>query len=374
MKIQLSLSKKYTFPVPATLYKMLFKSFLSWFAVAVSLFVIILLIIDLFVKLNDYINASTPILQILTVTFLYVPKSISLILPVPIMFGITMSLGSYYQNNELVAIYTSGLSLFRLAIPLIIFNLLLSCCMIFIDANFVIPTERYRKTLYEKVVKKNNAGKFDNENITIRGEDNFFWNVGKYTSSQSTIQNVILFKINSDYHITYRIDAEKAKYTNEGWIFYSGVLREWDETGSLKQELKFQRKIVDLKDKPNIFKKFQDDIENMTISEAKERIELLKKLNIEHNKELTNYYKKFSFPFTLLFAALFAIGVATVSRTNVLILSLFFSVGLLVLFYVMQMILDVMASTGKIPPIIGAWFSLLIFFPISIYLIRRAKT
>ncbi|HOV14906.1 MAG TPA: LptF/LptG family permease, partial [Spirochaetota bacterium] len=61
-------------------------------------------------------------------------------------------------------------------------------------------------------------------------------------------------------------------------------------------------------------------------------------------------------------------------RTNVLILSLFFSVGLAVLYYVAQIILDVMASTGKIPPVIGAWLTFFIFLPIAFYLISKAKT
>jgi lipopolysaccharide export system permease protein len=360
---------------PVTLYKMLFKSFFSWFAVAQFLFVLILLIIDLFFKLNDYLNFKVPIYDILLITFIYIPKSVSTTIPVAIMFGITMAIGSFYNSNELIAIYTAGISLFKFAFPLIVFNLLLSVSMIFIDANFVIPVERFRTDYYESSIKKNDYGKFDNENITIRGEDDYFWNVERFISSQNTLMNVIVFRINADYHVDYRLDAQKAVFGKNGWVFYSGVLREWDAGGKLAKETRFQ-KMADagFRENPSTFKRMQDDIENMTISEASDRIKFLKKKNIEYYKELTGYYKKFAFPFSLLIAALFAIGVSTISKTNVLIMSLFFSIGLTIIYYIMQLILNVLASTGKIPPIIGAWLALIIFFPITLVLIKNAKT
>ncbi|OHD15104.1 MAG: hypothetical protein A2Y34_15015 [Spirochaetes bacterium GWC1_27_15] len=364
--------KKFLFPL--TLYRMLFREFLNWFLLAQGLFIIILLIIDLFQKINDYTNSSASILNIVYITVLFMPKSISFTIPIAVMFGTTMTLGTFYQHNELVAIYTIGVSLMKFTVPIILFNVLLSGAMILIDSNVVIPTERYRLDFFERVTKKSNAEKLDNENITIRGEKNFFWNVGKFYANNSSIQNVIVFRINDDYKVIYRIDALKALYTAKGWLFYAGVIREWDNEGNLKSETKFQKRVIQIEEKPTVFKKSRYEVENMTIEETKERIALLKRLQIEHNKELTGYYKKYSFPFTLLMVALFAIGVATVSRTNVMILALFFSVGLAVLVYVMQIILDVLASTGKIPPIVGAWLPLIIFIPIGIVLINRAKT
>ncbi|HQJ06931.1 MAG TPA: LptF/LptG family permease, partial [Spirochaetota bacterium] len=127
-------------------------------------------------------------------------------------------------------------------------------------------------------------------------------------------------------------------------------------------------------ERPSAFKKARYEIDNMTIPEARETIQLYKDINIEHNKELTNYYKKFSFPFTLFIVSLFALGVSTLSRTNILILSLFFSIGLAVLYYVLQLILDILASTGRVPPIVGAWLPILVFIPLGIYLIQRAKS
>lgn len=358
--------------LPWTLYKMLFRGFLYWFLIIQGLLIIIVIIFDLFVKLDKYTQFSVPLLNIVFISILYIPKSIWLTIPVAIMFGITMTLGVLYQNNELVAIFTSRVSLYKFTLPIIIFNIFLSFIMIFVDSYIVIPTNRYRDRLFEKLTQDTKSS--DNENITIRGNNDYFWNAERFISSKNMLEKVIIFKLNKDFRISYRLEAESANYTKNGWLLNLGIIREWDNTGDLILEERFQKKYFDFSDKPSAFKKAQYDIENMTLVEAKETIELYKSLNIEHNKELTNYYKKFSFPFTLLIVALFSLGFATVSKTNVTILALFFSIGLAILYYVMQLILDVLAYNSRIPALIGAWMPFFFFLPISIIIMKNAKT
>ncbi|HOJ65130.1 MAG TPA: LptF/LptG family permease [Spirochaetota bacterium] len=358
--------------LPWTLYRMLFTSFLYWFIIIQGLLIIIVIIFDLFVKLDKYMQFSVSIPNIIFISFLLIPKAIWLTIPVAIMFGITMTLGMFYQNNELIAIFTSRISLYKFTMPIIIFNIILSFVMIFVDSYIIIPTNRYRDKLFEKLTEKSKSS--DNDNITIRGNNDYFWNAERFIASKNTLEKVIVFKLDKDFKIVYRLEAENAAYTKNGWLFNLGILREWDNSGDLVSETRFQKRYFPFSEKPSVFKKAQYDIENMTISEAKETIELYKSLNVEHNKELTNYYKKFSFPFTLLIVALFALGVATVSKTNVTILALFFSIGLAILYYVMQLILDVLAYNGRIPAIIGAWLPFFFFLPISLILVKNAKS
>ena len=362
--------------LPFTLYKMLFKSFFYWLLVIQVLFIVILVIFDLFGKLDKYMSNPVSIFQILFITGLFIPKTIGLTIPVAIMFAVTMSLGTFYQNNELIAIFTSRISMSKFSFPIVVFNIILSFSLIVFDSFVVIPANRYREDLYERITDKSSSGKTDNEKLTIRGsnDQSFFWNANKFVSSKNLLEKVKVFKIDNDFKIIYRVDAEKAVFTKNGWLFQIGIEREWDATGDLIKENKFQKKYFDFDEKPNVFRKARYDIENMTIFEARETIMKYKKINIEHNKELTNYYKKFSFPFTLFIVSLFALGVSTISRTNILILSLFFSIGLAVLFYVLQMLLDILASTGRIYPAVGAWLPLFVFIPVGIYLIYRAKT
>jgi lipopolysaccharide export LptBFGC system permease protein LptF len=139
--------------LPFILYLMLIKSFLYWFLIAQGLFIVILIIFDLFSKLDEYMRASVSILNILFITSLYIPKAVWLTMPVAIMFGIIMALGSFYQNNELVAIFTSGISIYKFVVPVVLINLFLSVFMIFGDSNIVIPSFRVREKVYKRVTR-----------------------------------------------------------------------------------------------------------------------------------------------------------------------------------------------------------------------------
>lgn len=364
------------FKFPFTLYKMLFKNFIYWFLIFQGLCIVIFLIFDLVPKIDSYMEAKVKIMQILLITLLFVPKALWLTMPVSIMFGVIMALGSLYQHNELVAIYTCGISLTQFTIPVYVFSLLLSVAMIFGDSYVVIPGFRYRERLYNRLTREKEEDRsLDNEEITIRGKkENLFWHAGNFISAQNKLERVIIFEVNSDFSFVYRLNALSAVYTKSGWLFKSGIIRQWGPDGKLFREEKFNKRVIDFEEDPSLFRSNEYEIEDMTIGEARERIKVLRELNLEHNKDLTNYYKKFSFPFTLLLVSIFAIGVSTISRTNILIIAMFFSIGLAVLYYIVQMILEVLAHTGQIPPLIGAWITLVIFLPASVVILRRSKT
>ena len=362
--------------LPLLLYKMLMKSFFYWLAIAQGLFLVIFLIFDFFSKINPYIDFKVSALNMLFITFMLSPKAIWLSLPIAIMFGIIMAISSMYQNNELIAVFTAGISIYRLVVPIVLFNLFLSFFMIFADSFIVIPSYRYRENLFEYLTKKSE----EEENLMIKGKNDYFWKIKKYNSSQNMLEDVLLFQIDPTYkYRKMQLSAVSAVFTKNGWVFRSGTLWEWGDDHELKSEVKFHKKIIpDLEEDPstfrNVFKRSDYDIEKMTIPEAKKRLNLLKDLGISHDEELLDYYKKFSFPFTLLIVGLFAVGVSTLSQKNILILALFFSIGLAIIYYVFQMVLNILATNGTVPPLIGSWLPVLISLPIAINLVRKAKT
>ncbi len=361
--------------LPFILYRMLFMAFLYWLFFAQALFMVLTMVIELWQNLQIYLDNSVSMPLVLLITILSVPKWIMLTLPIAIMFGVIMSIASLYQNNELVAIFSSGISIYKLIVPLVLFNFLLSIVMIFANSYAIIPASRLRATLFENITNKTASKNLNRKEITIRGTDGYFWNADEYISSKRELINPLVFKINEDYRITERIAASKAQYTSEGWIFMSGASLIWDASGDIIKEEHFFKKKFNFSDDHNAFKSAMYSIEDMTIVEAKKRIKHLKQLNIKYNKELTEYYKKFSFPFTLLIVSLLAVGVSTISRRNILILALFFAIGLAIIYYIFQMlILDVLAESGAVPPLIGSWLSVVVFIPLAIILIRRAKT
>ncbi|HAK47577.1 MAG TPA: YjgP/YjgQ family permease, partial [Spirochaeta sp.] len=109
-----------------TLDRMIIKQFLPTLIVALFFFILILEMVDLFANLWRYINNEVSVSQMLEVFIYYIPRCVNFSLPMALLFSVSYTLGNYYANNELIAIFGSGVSLFRFVIALVFFGMLFS--------------------------------------------------------------------------------------------------------------------------------------------------------------------------------------------------------------------------------------------------------
>ena len=123
-----------------------------------------------------------------------------------------------------------------------------------------------------------------------------------------------------------------------------------------------------------IFRKTNVDVQSVTAAEAKIYVQHLKKAGLPYNEELSEYYKKYAFPFIVFIVVFLSIGLTGKTRKNVLFISLASCISASVLFYVTMMVTMVLAKHGYISAFSGAWSPVIFFTIISIVLLRFART
>ena len=127
------------------LRSMLTRSFIPVFLATILFFVLILQLMDLFTHLWRYFANEAILLDIGRIALLYIPKCISYAIPIALLFSISYSLGTLYTNNELIAIFGSGVSLYRLTLLFLIAGIVLSAGGFFFEDRVVIPTFEKKK-------------------------------------------------------------------------------------------------------------------------------------------------------------------------------------------------------------------------------------
>ena len=144
--------------------------------------------------------------------------------------------------------------------------------------------------------------------------------------------------------------------------------------GTLKV-VPFSNELVNqLTESYEIFRKTNVDVQSVSAQEAKVYINHLKKAGLPYNKELSEYYKKFAFPFIVFIVVFLSIGLTGKTRKNVLLISLASCIAASVLFYVSMMVTMLLAKHGYISAFSGAWSPVIFFTIISIVLLRFART
>jgi len=134
--------------------KYLLSQFLPMFLVAISLFVFLLLLIDLFSNLVRYLNNEVPITTILQISLFFVPKSVSYAMPLSLLFAAAYTLGDLYSKNELTTVFSSGIPFWRFSISLLVVGLLASVFSFFLDDYIVIPTLKQKNDLSRRALNQ----------------------------------------------------------------------------------------------------------------------------------------------------------------------------------------------------------------------------
>lgn len=357
-----------------TFFTMLLLAFIPVFITSLLFFVFILELMDLFSNLWRYLAHDATISGILTVSLLYLPKCISYALPISLLFSVSFTLGNYYMNNELIAMFAAGVSLYRLVIPFLLIGLISSIGIFFFDNSVVIDTFRQKNQLFRTLVHMSVS--YSNTNITVMSEDTrVIYQSDYYNDKKETLTKVTLFIRDEDFNFESRIDADWAQWQEDSWVLHNCRVIEWNPTHTQLTQRQVKRlHSSELNEKPSTFRKTTRRIEEMKQNEAFRWVQSLKKAGLPYRKALTEYYKKFILAMNPFIVTLISAGIGSAFKKNVLLMHLLTALILSVIYYVVQMITVILSKGGYIPPLAGAGSSVILFLAAGIFIFRRART
>ena len=357
------------------LYKMSMGYFFRYLISSILFFVLILELLDIFSNLWRYINNGVPLSQILHVAVLYFPKCVVFSLPISVLFSIAYTLGNFYANNELIAIFGCGVSLYKFVFPFILFGMMLSVGSFFFEEKVVIRTYREKGELTYNLL--NSKRDYNNANVTIIDHvHNRIYHADYYNDTEQTLSNVVITE-NDGSGWPVRLDANVGEWNADSscWVFHNVVMFRWDAEKNL-YSMSQSRVLEDpsYDQTPDSFRNISRNVEEMEMETAKVWIDNLRKAGLPYQEALSEYYKRFSFTFTPLIVALISISFTGKFRKNVLLMSLLSSMIIAAGYYILQMVLMLFAKMGYIPPLAGAWGALCTFIILSLIMLKNADT
>ncbi len=348
------------------------KRFFAVFIASVFFFTLILLLTDLLMNIWGYISNEAEPALIAKILLYYIPKSLWYSIPISILFAIAYMLSDFYAKNELLALFASGISLFRFTFPLVIIGIMMSFAMFFLDDRLVTKTYAEKIRLQESALHKEKN--YNNTDVVVLSEG------GKivYKAEFFDSKNNLLFSL----FVLYRgngkdfdglLYADTAEWQYDHWnigksTFYKKKNGRYT-AGDADYDYLFR-----LTEPPESFRNNVVNVEEVNASEARSYIQRLEKAGLPSSDAKAEYYKKFSFPMVVLVVVLLAVALSGKTRKNVLLVSLGLCISSVVLFYVMQMVTMLMARFGTLPPVFGGWFPVVFFIFLSIGLLRYTKT
>ncbi|MBC7327517.1 LptF/LptG family permease [bacterium] len=146
------------------------------------------------------------------------------ILPMATLLGVILGLGRFSNDGEIVAFFTSGISLWRILLPIIVFSSVVSITA-FCFNEYVVPFANKRVAEIEREIAR--AGN-EQENIVTKeernGEVQFVLYAKKLRPQEGILENVVAIEFWQSKPTTV-LSAKRALWQEGKWLFQEGEMQ-----------------------------------------------------------------------------------------------------------------------------------------------------
>jgi lipopolysaccharide export system permease protein len=350
----------------------LFTQFARIFLISILVFSIIYVTVNVFEEIDNFIDHNAG-LSTIALFYLYsLPFILTYVIPVSLLLATIFSMGILARRNELTAFISSGISLVRVAAPLLVASLVMSLFSTWFNDRVVTKATPMSKQIKAHEIEGKPRGDPGlKENFHYLGENGFVYLARRYQNDTKTLQDVVVQQFAGNT-LVRRVDAKSARFIEGGWVFSSGFERVFES--DTEQVVAFdQLAMPELSERPEDFAKKEVDEEDMNFTQLKAYIKKLGRSGGDVERQLTDLYFKFSYP---LAGSIFVLlGIALSSGKRKQSIATGFGVTLLISFvyYGVLRVGQTLGYNGLLPPFLAAEAGNILFLIVGLMLITRAN-
>ncbi|PIS28085.1 hypothetical protein COT42_08875 [Candidatus Saganbacteria bacterium CG08_land_8_20_14_0_20_45_16] len=338
------------------------------FLIGVVGFVLVMTVDLLFTMADLIINKGVPFWAVLKLLIYKLPSIMVMTFPVSTLFATAMSMGRFSKDNELVALRTSGVSLFRIALPILLIGLTVTVIS-YITNEKIVPRANYvatniiRQVIYKKPLPE------VKEDVFFKDAFNRYYYARRVDMKTKLMQDIMVYEITAE-RFPRMILAKEGAFNDRFWELKDGVIHKYDANGYVNYEAAFVAMKLNVSDDVVNFSGDKDSQE-MDSSELKQKISVLQQGGVSTNNYQTALYMKFAIPLSCFVFALIGIPFSLPSPRSGRTWGMVITIVFMFTFYVFASVFRSLGRGGLLPPVVAAFTPQLSFAIIGGLLLLR---
>ena len=344
------------------------------FLLSIGVFTFILLIARMLKLVELVVNRSVPVLQIAKLFAYILPTFLEVTVPMALLLAVLLSIGRLSADSEIVALKTSGISLYQMVVPVIAFTGLVTLLALLLalyarpwgNSNLKASLYRIVKTrasagLRERVFNDDFAGLVIYvEHIEPPGDqlEGILIADARDPNQRNTVlaRNGFLVANEEAHIVTLRLlDGSIHTFLPGEKSYHKTDFTTYDV--SLNLAVALAR-----------FSQREKDAQEMTVPELRDVIAQRAAAGRPVNAELVELHRKFSLPFACLVFGLIGVPLGVQPVRAVRSRSFSVSLALIFVYYLLLTAGEAMAEKGTLPAIVGLWIPNVIFGALGLVL------
>lgn len=352
----------------------LLRHFLHIFALTLMACVSIYLLVDFFEKAGNFIEHKAQPAQYLTYFLNSLPLIIVQVMPLVILMATVLTLGSLGRSNEITALRSCGLSLWRIVRPLVLSVGALAIGYLLINEVIAPISTRQLTRLLDYQLQGKPEPTFNSDRIWYR-DGNHIIKVSLALPEKKLLQGVAIFELNRAFKLDKRLQIRELSYQQDHWVAASVKQRVFDpETGDLKSSTQLTNQRIDMGRTPQDFTMV---IEQHGFRSAIDLWHSSRKLAAEGfdtTRLSVDLQTRLAAPFACIIMAFLGVPFSLGrERGSSIALGVGLSLAVGVGYFLLQSLALAFGYSGALPPIVAGWVANLIFMLLGIYLLLRAQ-
>ena len=365
--------------LPQVIDRYILTSFVFYFVLLLVSFVALVEVFTFFELLGDIVKNRIPMPRVLTYLAFLAPKLIYDSAPLAVLVAVLVTFGILTKNNEVTAFKACGVSMYRLALPVLVASAVLSGALFTFD-HYVIPNANRVQDRIRNEIKGKPVQTYLRPDLRwVFGERSRIFYFRFFDQSESVMVGVSVYDLDQEtFHLRRLIHAERARWEPglKTWVFQNGQMRRIegvhvvefvDFTGATAT-------FPSITESPGYFVKEVKLSQQMNFQELGVYIRELSQSGLDTVKLQVQRQEKLATPLFAFLMALLAAPFAFLTGNRGAMAGVGASLGIAIAYWSVSKLFEQIGFLNQLPPDVAAWSPVLIFTLAGLYLMLRMRT
>lgn len=371
-------STRVTFGFPRIIDRMIVVEMLRHFIVVLIGITVVFLVFTLFELTKNIVENRIQPGVIFTYLFFLIPQILHYAAPFAVLVSVLVTFGLFGKTSQLIALNASGQSLYRLAMPALLYAVLIGS-FLFASQEYLLPLANQRQEYLRYLIKGGQLPPqtfYQTNRKWFLGQGNRLIHYEYFDHDKNTFAQLAVYELSDENNsLLRRINANKAYWDpqTKEWVLDNGFIRTFEGV-QVKVAEKFRTMRLQMPEQPEYFKMSMPESSKMNTQQLLNQIEQLQASGIDVLNLRIALQVKFASPLICLVMALVGIPFALTIGKRGALAGVAVSIFIAIIFWGSLELFGQLGKYELLPPSLSAWGPNLLFSASGLYFLFTTKT
>ena len=363
-----------------TLYKYIFREIWPTFLTSLFVFIFIMMAARMLSITELIVTRGVRLSQVAGMVLFLLPDILTFALPAVTLMSVVVAFLRLSADSEIIAMKSSGISLYQMLPPVVVFSLVAFLACLAISA-FAAPwgNRSFKDLLFKIAETKADLG--IKERIFCEPFGNLVFYVNSFSREERVLKDVFVVD-RRDEEMTNTIVSDEAQIITRPAertitiLFLKGTIFMVEKDLDASRTIKFNTYALNigLKDVLADLATRRKAPHELSVRQLIAQIKSTPKADKEYGRIMRELLEKLSIPLAVFLMGIIGVPLGAQIRGRGRSTGIGISLMVFSLFYLFLMIIRSVSSTGALSPVFGVWIPDLFLVISAIYLLRRASS